>query len=265
MRTVYINEKSELNKRKIKKIAKKINKISKKEDIVVALSKELEKNTELNNQIEEYGIKILDGKWLFKFLICDIVEYISKIEHKNKEIQIIAILIKRQDDIILSQILEIAKQVKGLKIITTSISRFEYLEYKLYEEYGIALHLTNNKKKSLSNVDIIINFDYNEEELSKYNINPFAILVNLQTDIKNFQGVNINNYKIGYNKENFIEFENELDFNNNVIYESYIYRRDTFSNIRKQLNQDEVRLIGLIKNNGEEYIKKVLDKQKILA
>lgn len=265
MRTVYINVKDEPNKRKIKKIAKKLYKINKKEDIVVALSKELQKNEELNNKIEEYGIKVLDGKWLFKFLICDIIEYVSKNEHKSKEIQIIAILMEKQDDIVLAQILEIAKNVKVLKIITKSIERYEYWETKLYEEYGIALQVTNNKKKSLSNVDIIINFDYDEEKIKEYNINPFAILVNLQDNIKCFKGININNYKIEYNKENFMEFEDELDYDNNIIYESYIYRRDTFLNIRKQLNRDEVRLIGLIKDNGEYYLEKSLDKQKILA
>lgn len=264
---MYVNIKDDLNKRKVKKIAKKLYRISKKEDIVVALNKDLTKNEELTGFINDYGIKILNGKWLFKFLLHDIVDYICKIEHKIPETQNIAILINKKDDIIIGQVLEIAKRVKSLKIISDSINGFGYLEEELYTEYGIALQITNNKKKSLLHTDIIINFDYDEEQLSKYYTKPGVILVNLQENIelKNFAGININDYRIDYDKDNFEMFENEKDFESNVIYESYIYRKDTLPNIQKQLERDNVRLIGLIQDNGKFYLQKSLDKQKILA
>lgn len=246
MKTVYVDINKELTTRRTKKIAKKLYKINKKEDIVVALSKDLEQNIELTNQISELGIEILNGKWLFKFLLCDIIEYISDRKDEKEENQIVAILMNKKDEIVLSQLSDIAQKVKMLKIIGEFTVELNYLEEKLYNEYGIAIQITNNKRKALTNVDIIINFDYTEEKLYEYSINPQSVLVNIQEKNKKFMGTNINDYKIEYNKENFNEVENESKFNKNVIYEGYIYRRDTFLNIKKQFRTDNVRLIELI-------------------
>lgn len=255
MKTIYINTKENLNKRKIKKITKKIYKLSKKEDIVVALGNEVIGNEELKTVLYSYGIKILNGRWLFRFLLFEIIEYISKIEHKAIQIQNIAIMLKKQDDIVIGQVLEIAKQVKSLKIISQNIREFEYFEEEIYIEYGIAVQITNNKRKALSNTDIIINIDYDEEEIQEYNIDTNTIIVNIQKEanLKKFQGIIINDYKIEFNKENFETFIYENDYEDKIIYESYIYRKDTLSNIQKQLKFDDVRLIGLIQNNGKYY------------
>lgn len=257
MKTVYVNIKDDFTQRKAKKIAKRLYKINKKEDIVIALSKNLMENEILKSYIEEFNLKTLSGKWLFKFLLYDIIEYICKIKGVLKQTQNVAILINSKDDIILGQIPKVAESVKTLKIISNLISSFDYLEEELYSEYGIAMQITNNKRKSLLNTDIIINFDYDEEELNKYYVKTEAILVNLQGNIKlsNFVGININNYQIEYEKDNFEEFTEENDFENNIIYESYIYRRDTLLNIQNQLKRDNVRLTGLIQNNGKYYIK----------
>jgi len=246
LKTVYVDINKELTARRVKKLAKKLYKMNRKEDIAVALSKELEQNEELMSQINEFGIRVLNGKWLFKFLICDIIEYISNIKNEKEESQIVGILMKNKDEIVLAQLFDIAKKVKTLKIISGFTVGLSYLEEKLYNEYGIAMQITNNKRKALTNVDIVINFDYTEEQLSEYNINPQAVLVNIEENIENFVGTNINNYKIEYNKENFNKVANELSFDSNVIYEGYIYRKDTLQNIRKQLKIDSVRLVELI-------------------
>lgn len=65
MKTVYLNDKKIMTKRRIKKIGKKLNKINKKEDIVVALSKKLSKNEELISEIESYKIEVLNRKMDF--------------------------------------------------------------------------------------------------------------------------------------------------------------------------------------------------------
>lgn len=245
MKTVYIDIEKEITARRAKRIAKKLYKKNKKEDIVVALSKELENNEELNNQINEFGIKVLDGKWLFKFLICDTIEYISNMRSKRLDTEVVAIVMERQDEIVLAQLSEIAKKVKTLKIISGFTFGLDYIEEKLYNEYGIAIQITNNKRKALANVDIVINFDLKEEKLKEYSINKQAVLVNIKENIKNFSGTNINYYKIEYNRENFTKMKNEINFDSNVIYEGFIYRRDTLQNIRKQLMIDNVRLVEL--------------------
>lgn len=245
MNTVYVDTDKELTKRKIKKITKKICKMNKKQDIVVALSARLKQNMEMKNILEENDVNVLDGTWLFKFLLSEIVDYISKKSRKKEETQIVAILMKEQDEIIFSQIIDIAIKVKTLQIITSMSYRFKYLEEKLYEEYGIALQITNNKQKTLLNTDIIINFDYTEEEIKEYTINENAVIINIKNKIYNIGKININNYKIKYNKENHKEIANKEEFNDNVIYESYIYRRDTYLNIKSQLKKDSVRIVEL--------------------
>lgn len=257
LKTVYVNIDDDINKRKARRIAKKLYKINRKEDIVIALSKNLMKNEILNANIEEFGLKKLDGKWLFKFLLSNIIEYVCKVKGKVPETQNVAILINSKDDIVIGQISEIAKKVKTLKIISNHVNDFDYLEEELYFEYGIAMQITNNKRKSLLNTDIIINFDYSEEELNEYYIKAEGIIINLQGKItlKNFSGINIDDYEIDYEKGNFEEFTEENDYEKNIIYESYIYRRDTLLNIQNQLKRDNVRLVGLIQDNGKYYLK----------
>lgn len=249
MKTIYIEDIKKINEKKAKKIAKKLDRINKKEEIVVALSQNLKEYKELNEAIESYGIKILDGRWIFKFLLIDILEYISKHEEKILEIQNIAILINNADEIIIKQIENIARRVKILKIITSKPYIFSYIERQLYNKYGIAIQIGNNKRKSLLDTGIIINFDFCEEKINEYNINNKAIIVNIQKQIKlnksDFQGKNINNFKIQYTND-LPKNSNQKMFDENVMYESYIYRKDTFENIKKQLEEDCVTLIKLI-------------------
>ena len=73
----------------------------------------------------------------------------------------------------------IARKVKRLTIVSNNINKFRYLEEKLYNEYGIAIELSNNRRKSLLNSNIIINVDFEEEMVNKYNINSKAIIINL--------------------------------------------------------------------------------------
>ena len=42
------------------------------------------------------------------------------------------------------------------------------------------------------------------------------------------------------------QFKEKEDFEENVLYESLIYRRDTYAHIRKQLKIDKVELLNLI-------------------
>lgn len=247
MKTIYIEEKEDINKRKVKKLIKKIYKTSKKEDVVLAICKSLEDNEILLDYIIEYGFKVLDGRWLFKFLLYDILEYLSKIENKKIETLNVALLMNNMDEIIMQELPEIAKTVKSLKIITEDINKYSYMEEKLYKEDGIALQITNNKSKSLNGTNIIINFDFNEDMINECNINGTIVNINEKINLKkdSFTGKNINDYEISFKEENFEDSLNKKEFDKNILYESYIYRRDNFTNIRKQLERDEVKLLIL--------------------
>ena len=248
MKTIYLED-DRLNKRKFKKFLKKIYKINKKEDVIIALCKNLQNQEEINNLLNYYGIKVLNGRWILKFLLLEILNYIELFNKIKLEKLRVAILICKLDEIILKQIPQIAKHVKTLKIITNLRYQFMYIEKEMYEKHGIAIQITNNKKKSLQNVDIILNFDFSQELIEKYNISSNAIFVNIEQNkylnISNFYGRVINDYEIEYDEDKFDNSINKEEFEHNILYESYIYRRDTFENIKKQMKEDNVKLLKL--------------------
>lgn len=169
----------------------------------------------------------------------------NKIETVN-----VAILINNIEEIVIFQIIEIAKAVKSLKIVTNDANKFLYIEEKLYIEYGIAIQVTNNKEKGIANAHIIINFDFDEKKINEYVLPSLSTIINIKQKISinsiKFNGNIINNYKIKYNELIAEQFLEKTDFDSNVLYESLIYRRDTFTNIKKQLDKDEVKIIELM-------------------
>ena len=169
MKTVYIKPDKKLTDRKIKKIAKKLGRKNKSNEQLVVIPNELLNNLELINEIQSYNVQVLNGRWLFKFLLFDIIEYLSKKLNKKQETLNIAILVINIDDVIIKQLIQIAEVVKNLKVITKYKSRLSYVEQKLYDTYGIAIQVTNNKDKAITNDDIIINIDLDEIQLKEYN------------------------------------------------------------------------------------------------
>ena len=132
----------------------------------VVVSNELKKNTVIINKLQ--GLDILNGRWLFNYLIYDVINYI--LAKKNKEIEKseISVLVNKTTDTFIQNILNIAKNAKILNIVTENIAVFKQIEEKLYDDFGIMIRVTNNKKRSLLKSDVIINLDFTEEELAKY-------------------------------------------------------------------------------------------------
>ncbi len=60
---------------------------------------------------------------------------------------------------------------------------------------GIAITITNNKRKSLLKAKIIINMDFDEELINSFNLNSKALVIQLNKEIyiksKLFNGINI--------------------------------------------------------------------------
>lgn len=157
-----------------------------------------------------------------------------------------AILINKPDDIIMPQVAQSAKMLKNLKVVTDNINSFSLLEEILYCDFGIAMQITNNRQKGILTEDIIINFDFTKEKIEEYTLPENGVIINIKNKIENltnFQGRIINAYKISYKKECINGFPNVNDFDKTVLYESLIYRKDTYFNIKKQLQTDEVKII----------------------
>lgn len=183
---------------------------------------------------------------LYDILKCELDKRKEILETSN-----VAILINNMEETVISQIRHIAKEVKSLKIVTSKVNRFIYLEEKLYTDYGIGIQVTNNKEKALQASEIIINIDFDEDMLKDYCIKNDATIINIKKKIKkisnNFNGIIINDYKIKYNEETFEGIKKASSFDEKVLYESLIYRKDNFFNIKKQLNSDGIELTELVK------------------
>lgn len=251
-KTIYylpISNNKDIKKYRINKLSKKIIRNLEKDGVRnVVLSKYLNTRQELKNNLYSENINILDGRYLFKCLTYEIIEYILK--RKNKDIKTceISILINDFNDINRELLINIAKQVKTLNIITNHINNCKNIENYLYNEFGIMLNISNNKKTSLLKSQIILNLDFTAELLNQYKIYNKAIIVNILDKIsiqsKKFNGININYFEINMPREYKLEgFESEL------IYESLIYKNKLYK-AREMITNDKIKITKLIGNNG---------------
>lgn len=145
-------------------------------------------------------------------------------------------------------LIHIAKSIKRLNIVTNHIGKCKKIEEYLYNEFGIMLNISNNKRRSLLKSEIIINMDFAEESINKYKIYDNAIIININDKIsiksKRFNGININYYKIQIPDECELE-----DFQNEIVYESLIYGKN-YKYVNKEISKDRIKVNKLIGNNG---------------
>ena len=248
--TLPLFKSNKIRNKKIIKIAKRINKKLYDNNIEnVVLSNYLEENEILKQKLYCQNINILDGRYLFYLLIPEIIEYIlkrQKVKLQNGEVTLLINDFTQNNAKIITYI---AQNVKRVNIVTNHSNKFKKIEDYLYNELGVILNITNNKSKSLSNANLIINIDFPEEIINKYEINSNAIIVNIFNEIKirakKFNGININYYKACIPKEYQID-----GFQNNLIYESSIYKY-SYENARKDIIANKIRIKKLVGINGD--------------
>lgn len=240
---VAINEKS--SSKKIKKVLKKIEKYQIK---TIILSNKLYEVKQLKNELYAKNINILDGKYLFKLLTNESLNYICKNSKTKIERIEVSILTNDANDINKQIILELAEKVKNLNIITNHINKFKSIEEYLYNEKGIIINLSNNYKVALQKTNIIINIDFPEEIINKYTFPINCIFLNMGSKIKikskKFNGININNYNIIIPRQYKIE-----GFNNNFVYEGYLMDKE-YKKAKKHIEEDKIIIKNLIGEKG---------------
>ena len=252
--TIILPINEETKEKQIEKIAKKtiriIGKISNSKKVV--LSKKMKKEEKYINYLNEYGIEIADGRWLFEILLTDIIKYI--VEKQKLEKVNISILINDLTDKEFENIKLLAKKYTTINIVTNHIEKFRKLEQQLQEE-GIIITITNNKKKSLMKSQIIINVDFPKELINKYRINENATIVNVKMPVKitqkRFEGITINDYEIEYRNDICNEKYFGGKYSLKDLYEAEMYKKDTFANLREKIKKDKVKINKLYLNNGE--------------
>lgn len=244
---------------RISKLSKTIIKnLEKDEANVIVLSKYLHTLKCLKDNLHTKNIDIIEGRYLFKCLTYKIIEYIIKIQNKCMEELDVSILVNEFNNINKTLIIKIAKEVKTLKIVTNNIDKCKGIEKFLYGEFGILVDISNNKKTSLANSQIILNFDFSEDVINKYRINDKAIIINFLGRVliksKKFNGININYFKINAPKRYNID-----EFRTEDIYESDIYIKE-ICEVEKKAVGDKIKIIKLIGNNGSIKEKEYIDK-----
>lgn len=249
-----------LSKKSYKNLDKKLLQLNSKN---ICLSKNLEKNEEFVNFLNERNKNILDGRWLFSCLVEKILNYIENQTEIRLEEQEISILTNELDDIKAEWILKIAKKYKRVNLVTKEPDKFKRIKEYLYNEYGIELNITYNERRSLKNSNIILNFNFVQDAINKFSIFRKAIIINFESEIqilnKSFNGININNYLIHMPTNYFKYIIPFQKFSINTLYESFIYSKTSLNNILEKIDNDKLEIHYLIGIRGkikkQEFIK----------
>ena len=213
---------------------------------IVCISNDLMQNKMFLEILKNENINFFDGRKIFEILTIDIVNYIVLNKKDKIEYQEISILTNTINENVSFIIKELAIKIKTLNIISKNLKQFENIEKKLFNDSGIILNLTNNYNNSLKRNDIIINYDFSEEEINKFSINKNACIINLaNSKISNFEGINIcsakikvpNKYGLNTIKEYFNEF---------ILYESIILKNTSIANMQKKIKNDSIHIECLI-------------------
>ena len=160
---------ADLNKEK--NVSKIIKAMIKNDIDYVVLSKTLTENKNFINALNANNIKIFNGRWLEKYLIFEIIEYVINQKGIKKEETEIAITTNEITDLTIETIKILSKQYKKLIVVTNHIEKLRRVEKELYDNDGILIVVANNTKKSLLKPQIILNLDFNMQVLNKYKIN----------------------------------------------------------------------------------------------
>ena len=213
----------------------------------LVLSKKIKEQEIYVNYLYSYNYEIVDGKWLFQMLLFDILYYVvKKMKIKEEDIKI-GILVNDISDFAIYAIKKLVTKYKYVKIVTNHIARFQNMEEKISEEYGIFINVGNNKRKVLSKTNIIFNFDFPTELINKYTIYNTATIINFRGNVKiknkRFDGLNINDYEIDWNANLHLEAFEAKD-----VYEAMQYKKQPIEETLKKIKKDNV-MIKYLKGN----------------
>lgn len=245
-------DKEKIDDKKVIILVKKVKKILEKTNCrTIILSKYLKKQENFVDLINMYKINVIDGRWLFLVLLDKILDYIiAKRKLEKKQINVSIMVKQNICDYVIENIKKISKIYKSINIVTPNIEKFKKLEEEIFEENGVIITISNNKRKSLKRADIIINIDFSEEELNKYNIPDEAIIVNIDGNIeinkKRFNGLNINDYEISFEKFDEFDYEKDKLYWKKDLYEASIYKKQPYQYIERKINKDKVKIVELI-------------------
>ena len=206
--TIHSKLKNIRLKSKIKIVRNIIEILKREKSNKIILERNLKEDTELMNLLYSYNINICNDRQIFKKYTNEIVENILKESNKLKKESEIYLCVNNLDEFIEKIIYNFAKSFRRVNIITNHISDFKKIENNLYNENGILINITNNRKKSLLKAEIIVNFDFTKELLNQFVIYEKSIIIDLEGDVKirkkRFCGKIINKLNLNFSRKDKI-------------------------------------------------------------
>lgn len=242
------------NKRREERLAKKLVRVlNKTNSKKLILSKKIKEQEMIVNYLYTHGYDISDDTWLFEILSERVLDYIVDKKELNKQEIQLSILVNDVGEFEIEIIKKLLNKYKKVNIVTNHLEKFKNIENKILEDDGIAIAITNNKRKSLAKSDLILNIDFPTELLNKYNIYEDAIIINIKSKTKinkkRFNGLNINDYEIDFESSDEMFIQKNEKFSNKDIYEAQIYQKQPFKNIMNKINADKIIIEELIASN----------------
>ena len=181
---MFINknlEKASL-KSKIKIVQKIKNILENKKVRQLCIEKNLKNDIQFINLLYSNNINICTPKWIFKQKTDEIISQILK--DKKREETEISICVNEVDSQVENYIYKFAKEFKTINIVTNHIGKFKKIEEKLYEEDGILINLSNNRRKSLLKAKLILNIDFPKELINEFAIYDNSTIINWDDNLK---------------------------------------------------------------------------------
>lgn len=234
--------------------------------------------------IKQRNVFFINGKGLFKYIIYEILVYIINIQNRKAELEDVFIVANNIDEIILDNIIFLSTKFKNINIVSKNIEKYRYIEDIVYNNTGNNVILLNNKRKSLKRAKFIVNVDNSINELNEYLIYRKAIIINLNDEINNkhkneisiiqdtkehinqdttkkrkivtltgFEGIFVNSYEIDVNnriKEFFKKYGLIYETNITILYESFLNKKENFTNMRSKIQDAGLIIKKLYGNNG---------------
>lgn len=205
---IYMIYSNKINNNKIEKLLENLDKanfnIIMSNDLINKLKSIDTKYT------RKYLIANQNDKLIYKINLEKCISNIIHLRDENvQEVNIYILMRKIQNIELLNSF---TQKCKTLNIITDNLREFQHYETSIYNNFGIPVVVSNNKRKALSKAKYIINYDYDEIEMNNWNIKRDAIIFNISENrilkLKGFEGLIINNIKIEYNKMDMKNFFN---------------------------------------------------------
>ena len=186
---------------------------------------------------------ILDGKWLYSFLIFNIVQKIAMIQNKKINEYELTILCNNPNEIVYENIKKLSQSCKVLNILTKNSEKFNNIEKILYEKNSLLLNVSTNKEKVCLFSDIIINIDFDTEELQECNLKLESILIQCTKEKleKKLKAV-ITFYRLSFDKSYMSFFNKNRNFEEEILYESLLYYPISLESMEKFLLRDNVKI-----------------------